>query len=139
MKISFKTTKVFDKNLECSSDKRIIVNQGGTSCFDGEQKVITFQGAKPIKDIRSDDMVLTLDERTKERTWSLVQESMTFENTKPTIKVTLKNGHTITATEDHKFYYEGGWYSLKHLLSLWDERTMENNTELHKVSSKQHG
>ena len=95
-----------------------IFNEGSARCFNGLQTVRTSAGDKPIKDVRPGDTVLTLNEGTGEKEYKPVEEVHRFANTKRTIRVTMKNGDTIECTEDHEFYYEGGWYSLKHLLSL---------------------
>lgn len=123
----FQISPIFEWNY--NTDKSIVVNQGGTSCFAGTQKVITQRGSIPIKDIIIGDIVKCYNEKTKEIQWKPVCNLFKYNNHKKTIKVTLKNGETIIATEDHKFYYEGGWYSLKHLLSLLDGK-MEKNTRL---------
>jgi hypothetical protein len=95
-----------------------IFNEGGARCFNGLQTVKTSTGDKPIKDVKPGDSVLTLNEGSGEEEFKPVEEVHRFDNTKRTIRVKMKNGDTIECTEDHEFYYEGGWYSLKHLLSL---------------------
>jgi DNA polymerase II large subunit len=101
-----------------SSSKKTIVQQGGSSCFAHETLVVTSTGLKPISQIQQGDQVKSFNEVTGEIQFNTVTDVLQFKNTKPTIRINLKNGHSITATEDHKFYYNGGWYSLKHLLSL---------------------
>jgi len=56
-------------------------------------------------------------------------------NTKKTVSITLKNKQKIVATEDHEVYYEGGWHNLKHLIQLWHETKLENNTKLQQIPS----
>lgn len=119
------TSALYRQNFDCTAD--IVVNQGGTSCFAGSQCVVTSEGAKPIKEIEIGDVVKCYDEVNKSIEWRKVLNKFKYDNSKRTIKVTLKNGQTIIATDDHKFFYEGGWYSLKHLLSL-QNGGMENNT-----------
>lgn len=123
----FVVTPIFYDNYTC--EKPIVVNQGGTSCFCGQQKVVTRLGSKPINKLKVGDTVKCFNEKTKKQEWKKVLNTFEYKNTKRTIKVKLKNGQTIIATEDHEFYYEGGWYSLKHLLSLLDGK-MDNNTEI---------
>lgn len=111
-----KTGDLYLDNYNSTAD--IIVNQGGTSCFAGTQCVVTTDGSKSIQSIEVGDIVKCYDEDKKSIEWRKVLNKFKYNNTKRTIKVTLKNGQTIVATEDHKFYYEGGWYSLKYILSL---------------------
>ena len=99
-----KTGDLYLDNYNSTAD--IIVNQGGTD------------GSKSIQSIEVGDIVKCYDEDKKSIEWRKVLNKFKYNNTKRTIKVTLKNGQTIVATEDHKFYYEGGWYSLKYILSL---------------------
>lgn len=127
MNVPIQVSQLFTANL--NANKPIVINQGGTSCFAPDTMVITKTGLKPINSIKVGELVKCFNEQTKQTEWKQVLNCFQYQNHKPTIKVKLKNGHTITATEDHKFYYEGGWYSLKHLLSLRDGN-MENNTKL---------
>lgn len=104
----------------------VVVNQGGTWCFAGSTLVVTNKGSKRIDQIQIGDIVKTFNEKTKEVEWKTVNDRFKFKNQKRTIKVKLKNGKQIIATEDHEFYHEGGWYSLKHLLSLLDGKLEKN-------------
>lgn len=112
----FDVTDVFHANWQ--STAKITINQGGTSCFDSKQLVITEKGSKPISQIKINDIVKCYNEETKEIRFNKVINTFKYKNTKKTIKLKLKNGKEIIATEDHLFFYEGGWYSLKHLLYL---------------------
>ena len=109
-----------------NATKPIIVNAGGTSCFDGETLVVTDKGLKKISEIEVGDVVKSFNEKTKEDEWKTVTDTFTFLNQKRTVRVKLKNGKEIICTDDHKFYYKGGWISIKHLLSL----SNETNTKL---------
>lgn len=100
----------------------LILQQGGSSCFAPGTLVVTPTGNKPIEEIKVGDVVLSYNEKTRENEERVVIRVLNFENTKRTIRVRLKNGQTITATEDHKFYHKGGWHTLKHLLSLKAEK-----------------
>ena len=114
MEIRAKYSQLYRVNYEAT--KPICINQGGTSCFDGSQLVITKEGSKPISEIQEGDIVKCYDEETKAIKWKPVLNTFEYQNTKPTIKITLKNGRTITATEDHKIFFEGGWHSLKSVI-----------------------
>jgi len=100
------------------STKKTTVHQGGTSCFSADTLVVTDKGLKSISALKPGDVVKCLNESTNSIEYKPVKKVMQFDNTKKTVRVKLKNGSTITATDDHKFYYKGGWYSLKHILSL---------------------
>lgn len=123
----FKCTPVFYANF--NAKEKIIVNQGGTSCFYGKQLILTKNGGVKIMDISINDVVLSFNEKTKQKEWKRVKNIFTYKNNKKTVKVKLKDGSIIIATDDHKFYHEGGWYSLKHLLSL-KYGNMEENTKI---------
>jgi hypothetical protein len=108
--------------------KRVRVVQGGT-CFAGEQLVVTQRGSIPIKYILQNDFVLSYNEEIKSEEWKLVNNVFKHNNTKPTVKIKLKNGKEIICTDDHRFYYKGGWTKVKCLLSLLDGN-MEKNTKI---------
>jgi intein/homing endonuclease len=100
-----------------------VVLEGSSRCFDGSQLVVTKNGAKEIKQVNSQDEVLTYNELTGENEYKRVVSSMKFKNNqKKCIKITLKTGETIHCTEDHEFYYEGAWVSIKHVVSLWNDK-----------------
>ena len=124
-----KASKLFKLNYEIPDGVSITVNRGGTSCFDGNQKVRTLTGVKSIKDLTTTDLVKTFDHKRGVICYRRVIQLHKFENDKPTLKVTLKNGHTIIATEDHKFWFNGRWVSLKQIVSLLDG-DMEKNTRI---------
>lgn len=52
-------------------------------------------------------------------------------NNKPCIRIKLRNGETIEATQDHKIWFRGGWQSLKYIVNYWnDTRNMEANSDV---------
>lgn len=125
--LNFQCTDVFYANYKAT--EKLIINQGGTSCFYGDQLVITKRGNIKIKDIILGDIVLSFNEKTNTKEWKVVKNLFSYFNSKKTVKIKLKDGSEIIATDDHKFFHEGGWYSLKHLLSL-KYGNMETNTKL---------
>lgn len=125
--LNFQCTDVFYANYQ--ANEKLIINQGGTSCFYGDQLVITKRGNIKIKDIILGDIVLSFNEKTNTKEWKVVKNLFSYFNSKKTVKIKLKDGSEIIATDDHKFFHEGGWYSLKHLLSL-KYGNMETNTKL---------
>lgn len=125
--LNFQCTDLFYANYQAK--EKLIINQGGTSCFYGDQLVLTKRGNIKIKDIILGDIVLSYNEKTNTKEWKVVKNLFLYFNSKKTVKIKLKNGSEIIATDDHKFFHEGGWYSLKHLLSL-KYGNMETNPKL---------
>jgi hypothetical protein len=111
----FVVVPIFEWNWK--SDKPIVVNQGGTSCFACDTLITTIDGVKPIHLMQVGDIVPTMNEATKEIELKPVVNVLRFENHKPTVKIRLKNGKEIICTDDHEFYVGGTWISIKHLLS----------------------
>lgn len=112
-----KVTDVFSKNIKAYNRQiNLIINQGGTSCFWGEQKIKTLGNNKKIADICKGDLVLSYNEKTGKDEYLPVSDVMKYKNAKKCISVKLKNGEVIIATEDHKFYYNGKWTQLKEIL-----------------------
>lgn len=123
----FNVSPVYLENYNATEN--IVINQGGTDCFDGSTMVVTSNGSKKITELSVGDKVLSYDEKEQKEVYNNVKNVFKYNNYKKTIKVKLKNGKEIIATEDHDFYYEGGWHSLKHIVSLLDGN-METNTKL---------
>lgn len=123
-----KVTNVFWKTLKALRNKKeLIISYGGSRCFYPGQKIVLKDSVKNISDVSIGDTVLTYNEDTKEKEYKKVKDVFKYKNTKKTLKITLKNGSVIKATEDHKVYFNGGWYSLKYIVSLLNGK-MENNT-----------
>jgi len=97
-----------------------ICNEGGSRCFGPDTLVHTAQGLKKIKDIEPGELVFTPNGEKK------VINVYKNDNTKRCIKIKLKNGKEIIATEDHKFMFRQRWNELKNIVSLWHEK----NTKL---------
>lgn len=116
-----KVTPVYEANLRAYQQGwPIICNEGGSRCFHADTKVHTVNGPKSISEIQLGDVVLTPNGSKP------VIDVFVNHNTKRCIKVKLKNGNTIIATEDHKFMFRQRWNELKNIVSLWNE----NNTKL---------
>lgn len=101
-----------------STVKQGFVLEGGSRCFSENTFVITIDGPKQINNIVKGDLVKTYNENTNQIEYKPVLSVFKMDNKKKSYRVTLKNGKTIECTDDHKFYYKGGWISLKQLLSL---------------------
>lgn len=119
-------SQVFYRNAAAKT--RNVVNQGGTSCFAPEQLVIAKRGAVPISELTTDDFVST--EKCGELVWRKVKNVFRYSNTKPTVRIKLKSGETITVTDDHKFMFNGRWHTIKEILSLWSNGNMETNSRV---------
>lgn len=110
-----------------NTDKRYIIVTGGRGCFHGDQLVVTNNGTKQIKDILIGDFVKSYNHKKECFEFKEVLNVFEYDN-EEIIKIKLKNGTVINVTENHKFFYKGEYICIKHLLSLWYGRDMENNT-----------
>lgn len=117
----FEMVRIFKENYT-PDNKVIICNEGSSRCFSSKTKVITSIGPTQITELKESDLVQTFNEQTQSIEFKPILEVLSMENKKPCYKITLKNGNTIEATEDHEFYFEGAWHSLKYIISLWNER-----------------
>ena len=115
--------KTFDWQKSQDQIKQLYICEGGSGCFDGGQQVVTNKGLKPIKDIYIGDMVLSYNETTKLDEYKEVNHKFKYKNKKKCYRVGLRDGSYIIATEDHKFYFEGRWVSLKYILSLFYDKS----------------
>ena len=121
-----RTNPVFKWNYETDAD--VVVNQGGTSCFEKNTLVVSDTGNIPISKIKVGQNILSYNEETGKEEFKPVIAHWKFKNTKPTVRIKLKSGKTIICTDDHLFFVGGSWISIKHLLSLWTLKHKENET-----------
>ena len=129
--------KINDKYESLFTSKaRYHIILGGRGCFHGDTKILSIGGSKKISDIRKGDMVLCYSEENNGDQYKYVSETFKYIVNEELIKVRLTNGSYFISTKDHMFYSGGGWESLYDLVSLWDERNLERNTELQSVSRK---
>ena len=119
-RIYYEMLYIFDQNYTPES-KVIICNEGSSRCFHANTNIVTSKGTIPISEIKKGDKVLTYNDQLKTKEFKPVNEPLKFRNKKKCLKIKLKNGKEIIATEDHEFYYEGSWHSLKHIVSLWND------------------
>jgi hypothetical protein len=90
---------------------------GGSRCFVASQLVITLDGPTEISTIKPGQLVLSMNEKLERLEYQPVNEVHEYKsNTKPMIKLRLKNGLEIIGTEDHEIYFNGGWHPLKYVL-----------------------
>jgi hypothetical protein len=107
--------KAFEEyKAQCSQRgiKSGAVLEGSSRCFHPSQMVITKSGSKPISQILVGDILPTPVGLKK------VIDTFDFPNSKKSVFIKLKNGHEIRCTNDHKFFFEGDWVEIKHILSL---------------------
>jgi len=117
---NLEVSEVFEWNYDAlrNNDIRFIINQGGSRCFAPNTLIQTDKGNKEISQIEKGDMVKSFNEKTKAIEYKKVISTFeNIDNNKKAIRIKLKNGNIIEATEDHKFYFEGGFISLKDIIS----------------------
>ena len=125
----YKMCQIFSENYS-PENKVEIYNEGSSRCFDGSTLVRTNKGLTEISKVKTGDLLLTYNETTLVNEYKPVLEPMKMANSKPGYRITLKNGNVIMATQDHKFYFEGNWISLKQLLHLRDEKINNNKRQV---------
>lgn len=104
------------KNL--TNDTRYFIITGGRGCFCYNQLVDTKNGNVPISEIKIGDLVSCYNENKKCIEYKKVLNTFKYDN-ETIIRIKLKNGSEIKVTENHKFFHNGGWISVKDLLSLY--------------------
>lgn len=77
-------------------------------CIGQYNRVCTDRGLVPIKDVTTDDKVLTRDG------WRQVQH-VTLMGYKPVLKIDLPNGRSLTCTSDHRIAVPGGFLEADNL------------------------
>jgi len=115
--VKVQVSDVYDKLSKAKT--KIVVLEGGSGCFHGDQLVVTKRGNTPIAKIKEGDIVKSYNEKAGKHEWKKVISTFQFKNTKPMISLRLKDGTIIQATEDHKFYFHGKWVQLKQIIELW--------------------
>lgn len=83
----------------------------GASCVPASTRLLTWDGYKKIVDVKIGDKVLT-----HEGTYQVVTDCID-NGVKPTFKVTLSNGMTLTCTANHPFYTTEGWVRCEDLVA----------------------
>ena len=111
-----------------NKDYRGIVMEGGSRCFSGETKVLKLKesgnyNAKCIKHIKAGDIVLSYDETDKVKIPGIVSKVFKMKPTVRTIRITMDSGESIVCTENHKFFFNGGWHEIKNILPLSKKKT----------------
>ena len=78
--------------LTLDAPEKIVIHQGGTSCFAAGTLVVTKRGQIPIENVVVGDIVITMNEVTGEKEWKTVRNTYRFDNEKETVRIRLKNG-----------------------------------------------
>lgn len=87
-------------------------------CIAGNQLVETIDGPRPISAISSGTVVKFIDLHTGSFKYAPANKVWST-GKKQAFKVTFESGHTVSATEDHRFYDHraGGWVQFKQVIS----------------------
>ena len=81
-------------------------------CFAGDSKVLTLDGYRQIKDIKSGDKVINYSETTKEFKVDTVvkqHKNLTNSASETMFELEFDNGNKIQVTGNHKFLTDQGW------------------------------
>ena len=95
--------------------------EGGSRCFSLDQKVLTPLGPVEISKLKIGDLVNTYNHKLDIIEPKRVVNVIRQDNKKKAYKIKLKDGTIIKCTEDHKFYFNGGYNEIKNILSLWQK------------------
>ena len=79
----------------------------GVNCFTSNTLVLTKTGQKEIKEIKTNDIVLSFDEKSKKSSWKKVTN--TFNKSINSLQKIIVSKDTIYTTADHKFMTNTGW------------------------------
>lgn len=107
----------------------LIIIGGRPGCFDGEQLIHTKRGLTKIKDITTNDYVLSYNHEKDINEWRKVLARPLHKSTLDKMfKITLKDGTVIKVTENHEFFTSGAYMKIKeYLLPLLHEKDLETN------------
>ena len=119
----FKVGPLYYENYVCPT--KVAINQGGTSCFEKNTLIATYDGCVPISNVRVGTLVKCFDHTTLQTTFKKVLNVFEFENFDRTVKIKLKNGKTIICTENHLFFINGKYQPIKSILN----GNLETNTK----------
>ena len=104
---TWQSLKNYDKSLFKMWDT-VMVDE----CFDGDCNVLTKDGYKPIKEIKSGDVIINYDKITKafkEDVVESVYKNMILSQNEKMLELSLDNGKNIKVTANHKFLTINGW------------------------------
>lgn len=131
--LSAEQTEAFDY-LE-DDETNLVLYGGAAGCFTAGTLIHTLEGEKRIEDVQPGDLIETYNHKKKCCELKPCVKAIKHETTNERIiRIKLKDGTQIEATENHKFFYGGSYVKIKDiLLTLGYE--LENNTQLQQVRS----
>jgi len=132
IQIQFQPTNKQHEAWEILHDSETnILYYGGAACFVGKTIVRTNQGFKNIKDIVKGDQVLTKNKFDKLE-YKTVLETFIYggDAYNLILEFKLKNGIKIKCTPDHRFYYNGQWVEIQHLIKRVLESSSSNQWKI---------
>lgn len=121
--------KFLDKYIGGWNIGNLVIIAGRPGCFDGEQLIHTKKGLTKIKDITTDDYVLSYNEKKDSNEWRKVLARPLHKTTPDKMfKITLKDGTVIKVTENHEFFTGSAYMKIKDfLLPLLNGKNLESN------------
>lgn len=124
--------RTLDELTNGFQDKQLIVIAARPGCFDGEQLIHTKRGVVKIKDITTNDHVLSYNVEKDYNEWKPVIATPIHEKTNDRMfKIKLKDGTVIKVTENHEFFTDSGFLKIKDiLLPLTNGKDLESNTRI---------
>ncbi len=121
--MNIETNVVFEHLTE--SQKRYVVEQGGTRCLIGSTLIRTPSGNKPIKDIRIGESVLSYKNGQVVERVVVNKYRYKAERIKKKLIKFVINGHQITSTREHRFFEQGNYIAANDIA----ERMLEGSRE----------
>lgn len=93
-----------------------------SGCFAHDTEILTKDGVKQIKDVKTDDYILTFDEKSNKFLWTQPSFSgVTNSSHKKKMEIQFEDGIVIKCTEDHQFLTKNrGWVEAKDLTDCDD-------------------
>lgn len=115
-----------------------IVYGGSKGCFSAETLVKTSKGLKKINEIKANDLVLTFDEATKEKSYNRVLHKLIIGGAKlkKMIKFEFYNGIEIKCTDNHEFYFNGNWVHAGNLARRILEIRIEHEQQIFNIKQR---
>lgn len=109
--------QMLDKYIGGWNKGNLIIIAGRPGCFDGEQMIHTKRGLTKIKDINTNDSVLSYNEKKDINEWRKVLARPLHKITPDKMyKITLKDGTVIKVTENHEFFTGSTYMKIKYFI-----------------------
>ena len=107
------TAKLGKENAQALWNFMVTWSRYGFNCIEGTQEILTSTGSTPIEKLYRHEKVAFYKNGKKEYSRPL---GIWCSGEKEVLEVTLEDGTTIKATEDHRFLYRNEWVTLKDLI-----------------------